>query len=469
MTALGLSAGCLQVLGGVDVLGDDPPVITQPLCGADAGSCPGCVPGAFRCSSDVLEQCGPGGSGWALVEQCDTAGLCDPVEGLCRPKVCDVQQYDCSETGDLVVCNAERTGFMLVQRCDSAATCNAVRGQERCGALICELGDRRCNGAQLEECRSDRMGFVPTGMACASAALCREDVPGQARCEARTCTAGQYACDGRALRMCNDDSAGWTVMDRCVTDALCRADLQLCAEPTCTLGQRRCTGGVLEVCKADQTDFELIADCGDPALCDVRVMSCLTTPLPPVTPPVTPPPVTPPVTPPGVPADVLSGPAYTFVDAPEVAALGLNLNNLSVPREWNQVDDSPWRNAAGTTLGPRLVISRDTARFSSRFDIPGVLFAATNVAPLTAATRLAEFDLSAQCTRDTADSYTDALYTGPRQNWTNCGATGARTAVIAAVPRTNPNFVIIVIVTTVADRDVTARQNVWESFEVTTL
>lgn len=472
LTALSLSAGCLQVMGDVD-LGDPPTGITQPLCDADAGSCGSCLPGAFRCSSELLEQCGPSGSEWALVDQCDTAGLCDPVEGSCRTKACEPQQHDCSETGDLVVCNAEQTGFTLVQRCESAATCNATRGQERCGAVICNAGDRRCSGAQLEACRSDRMGFAPTGMACASAALCREDVPGQASCAPRTCTAGQYVCEGRVLRLCNEDSAGWTVMDFCVTEALCRADQQLCIPPPCAIGQRRCTGSVLEICKTDQTGFEPIADCGDPALCDIRVMTCLTTPVPPpvtqppVTPPVTPPPVTPPTVP-APPADVLSGPAYTFVDAPEVAALGLNLNNLSVPREWNQIDDAPWRNAAGVTLGPQLAISRDSARFRSRFDIPGVLFAATNVAPIGAAARLAEFDLSGQCTRDTADTYTDALYTGPRQNWINCGSTGARTAVIAAAPRTNPNFVIIVIVTTVADRDVDARQIIWESFEVTT-
>lgn len=454
----------MQVIGSVDVLGDDPPVITRPLCDADAGNCGSCVPGAFRCSSELLQQCGPTGSGWALVDQCDTAGLCDPIEGVCRPKACEPQQHDCSETGDLVVCNPQLTGFTLVQRCDSAAMCNSTRGQERCGAVICNAGDQRCNGAQLEACRSDRMGFAPTGMACASAALCREDVPGQARCEPRTCTAGQYGCDGRALRLCNEDSAGWTVMDWCVSDALCRADLQVCLPPPCAIGQRRCTGSVLEVCNADQTAFEPVADCGDPALCDIRVMTCLTTPVPP---PVTPP-VTPPTTVPAPPADVLAGPAYTFVDAPEVAALGLNLNNLSVPREWNQIDGAPWRSAAGATLGPQLLISRDTVRFRSRFDVPGVLFAATNVAPITAAARLAEFDLSALCTRDTADTYTDALYTGPRQNWINCGSTGARTAVIAVAPRTAPSFVIIVIVTTVADRDLDARQNVWDSFEVTT-
>ena len=455
------------MLGDVDVLGDAPPVITQQLCDADAGRCASCLPGSFRCSSDLLEHCTPGGNGWALVSQCDTAGLCDPVEGLCRPKACDPQQYDCSETGDLVVCNAAQTGFTLVQRCDSAAMCNATRGQERCGALICNVGDRRCNGAQLEACRSDRTGFAPTGMACASAALCREDVPGQARCEPRTCTAGQYDCDGRVLRLCNEDSAGWTVMDRCVSDALCRADLQLCELPPCAIGQRRCTGGVLEVCKADQTGYEPIADCGDPALCDIRVMTCLTTPVPPpVNPPVTPP-VTPP-TGPELPADVLSGPAYTFVDAPEVAALGLSLDSLRVPREWNQVDQAAWRNAAGTILGPQLLISRDTARFRSRFDIPGVMFAATNVAPIDAGARLAEFDLSALCTRDPADTYTDELYSGPRQNWSNCGSTGARTSVIAVTPRTSPTFVIIVIVTTVADRDLDARQAIWESFVVNT-
>jgi hypothetical protein len=467
-------------MGRVEVLEDDPPQIAQPLCGADAGECPNsCRPGAFRCNADLLEQCAGSGSSWGLVQQCDTPGLCDSVEGVCRPKACEPLQYDCAETGDLVVCNTELTGFMLAQRCEPGALCNATQGQETCGAVICALGDRRCNGAQLEECRSDRMGFAPTGMVCGSAALCREDVPGQARCEPPTCTAGVYVCEARELRLCNENSSGWTVMDRCVTAPLCRAELQLCMTPTCAIGQQRCTGGVLERCKVDQTDYAPVADCGDPALCDIRVMTCLTTPapppvtppvtLPPVTlPPVTLPPVTPPPTVPAPPADVLSGAAYTFADAPEVAALGLNLNNLSVPREWTQVDNTPWRNAAGTTLGPRLVISRDSARFSSRFDIPGVLFAATKVAPISAATRLAEFDLSSQCTRDTSDTYTDALYTGPRQSWINCGTTGARTVVIAAAPRQSPNFVTIVIVTTVAERDVTARQNAWDSFEVTT-
>jgi hypothetical protein len=261
-------------------------------------------------------------------------------------------------------------------------------------------------------------------------------------------------------------------VDRCTSPPLCNFELKRCDPVACRIGQQQCNGSVLERCNADQNAYAPVADCGDPALCDSRVMSCLTMPAPtpdPVPPPVpvpVPVPPAPPVPAPPLPANVTSGAAYTFVAAPQVTALGLSLRDLSVPREWTQVDDSPWLDGSGATLGPRLVISTDTARFAANFDIPGVLFGATTLAPLDAAARLAQFDLSAHCTRDVADAYSDPLYTGPRQAWVNCGSTGARTSVIAAVPRQNPSFVTIVIVSALAARDDVARQTVWDSFVV---
>jgi len=231
---------------------------------------------------------------------------------------------------------------------------------------------------------------------------------------------------------------------------LCNAGMQRCDAAVCEPGQQRCTGSVLERCNPTQSGYSTIVDCGSPALCDTRVTTCLTTP----------------ATTPQPPPDVTSTAPYTFVDAPKPALLGLNLAQLRVPAEWPDVDTRPWVDAAGQALGPSLVISTDAARFSTNFDIPGVRFAATTLAPLDVASRLAELDLSARCTKGPADGYDDDLYTGARQDWINCGATGARTSVVAAVPRDNPTFVAVVIVAAIGQRDDVARENVWQSFVV---
>jgi hypothetical protein len=468
----GLGSGCLQVLGDVDVVGDAPPLGTGRAvlaefpaeCGdAGAGPCVGgsCTPDQLRCDRELLEVCAASGAAWGLLEPCATPGLCDPVAGVCRSPVCEPRQYDCAETGDLRVCNADRTGFDPVAHCSSRAFCNSVRGQEGCEPPACSTGDRRCNGAQLEQCRSDQMGYEPVLPACISAALCKQDAPGKAHCEPPTCTAGQYSCDVRELRLCNGESSGWTVTDRCVSAPLCNAASKRCDPVVCQLGEQRCTGSLLERCNPDQSGFTPVVDCPPPLFCDARVMTCLAMEPPPPTPTPTPIPV-----PATLPPEVASGAAYTFVAAPQASALGLQLSELSVPREWSQVDTSPWLDAAGAALGPRLVISTDTARFASNFDIPGVLFVATTSPPIEAAARLRDFDLSAHCTKDVADTYNDDLYTGPRQAWINCGTTGARTFVVAALPKQSPSFVTVVVVSALAQRDDDARQKVWETFLV---
>jgi hypothetical protein len=301
----GLGSGCLQVLGGVDVVGEDPPLGTRrdvlaefPAECADGGAGPcldaRCVPEQFRCDGDLLEVCTASGKAWGLIEPCATPALCDSLLGICQAPSCAPRQYDCADTGDLVVCNADRTGFELVEPCASRAFCNSVRGQEGCEPPACEVGDRRCNGAQLEECRPDQMGYGPILPRCISAALCKMDAPGRAHCEPPTCTAGQYSCEGRELRLCNEDSSGWTVMDRCISAPLCNAPSKVCDPAVCELGQQRCTGTLLERCNTDQTGFAPVVNCPLPLFCDVRVMTCITMPPPPPTP--TPTPVPPPTT-----------------------------------------------------------------------------------------------------------------------------------------------------------------------------
>ena len=287
LVGVGASAGCQQVLGNVELVGDEPVQVVygeRPASCADAGSTPctsgSCVPGSFRCTDARLEACGASGVDWRFVAQCASAGLCAASAGLCLPPTCDALQYDCSDAGALLVCNPERNGFELVTPCGSRALCNSVRGQEGCEPAVCSAGARRCNGAQLEECRADQKGYSAVQPACVSAALCREDAPGRAHCEPATCAAGDYSCDGRQLRRCSEDRSAWLVVDRCISAPLCNPAAKLCDPPTCQLGQQRCTGSVLERCNADQDGFAVVVDCLNPALCDQRVMTCLTTPAP---------------------------------------------------------------------------------------------------------------------------------------------------------------------------------------------
>ena len=191
-------------------------------------------------------------------------------------------------------------------------------------------------------------------------------------------------------------------------------------------------------------------NCTRPELCDATATACRTAP-----PTTTPPDPT-----------ILDGDDYSFREATVPALLGLGPMTLSVPQQWSDIDQTPWTDVTGTTLGPRFVASRDAARFVANFDIPGVFFAATSVAPLDVAARLAELDLTGRCTKGDSVTYEDELYLGRVQHWTACGSTAARTDVIVANDKDEGRFVTVVIVSMTAARDDEAHDRIWDSFEV---
>ncbi|HKO94193.1 MAG TPA: hypothetical protein VJU61_23730, partial [Polyangiaceae bacterium] len=276
LTLVGLNLSCLELLGDVDVSEDETLVastLPAPDCsdtGPEAGPCKSvdCQPGQYRCQGDLLQTCRGVGQGWDIATQCASAALCNQAQAKCDLPVCSPQEYQCLESGELVVCNADRNGFQHVAQCESGAFCSSVRGQEGCQETACTAGEQRCNGPQVEQCRADRRGFDAVPPACASAPLCRSDEPGRARCESPVCPAGSFSCNGRELQRCNDQSNGWTVMARCMSPPLCNAGMQRCDAVACELGQQRCTGSVLERCNPTQSGYSVIVDCGDPALCD---------------------------------------------------------------------------------------------------------------------------------------------------------------------------------------------------------
>jgi hypothetical protein len=452
-----LSAGCLDIIGdvNVDAIGTD----TRPIktggdvdC-SDAGQAAGtcvvrCEPGAPRCTENLLQHCNEAGDGWILVDQCASAALCDAVSARCNLPPCATSEYRCTADGALQVCRADRTDFELVEQCTSAAFCSAVPGREICDVTPCRAGRQRCNGPQIEQCRDDRSGYDIVGEPCASAALCVEGQATTARCDPATCAPGTFICDGARLSRCSDDANRYIVINDCGSADLCSAVEQRCTDFACAAGAQRCTGNVLERCNVARSGYDPVQVCASAPQCDPTASTCLT-----VAPTD------------GLPdPSVLAGADYTFAQATSTAVLGLGPMTLRVPQEWSDVDRSAWTNAAGVEIGPRLIASRDAARFARNFDIPGVYFAATEAAPVEVAARQQDFDLSSRCAASTTEPYDDDLYSGTVRTWTDCGVTKATTSVVVAVDKEAARFVTVVIVTMTADRDRAARNEVWESF-----
>jgi hypothetical protein len=451
----GLGGGCLDMLGDVNVDGVSTEIRPNravsedcPDAGAAAGTCVlRCEPGRIRCGDNLLQRCNEQGDGWILLDQCGSAALCDEVTVTCGTPTCAPREHRCTSSGGLEVCNADRTGFTPLEQCRSAAFCSAVPGREGCRGSACRAGRQQCNGPQIEQCREDRSGFDTVGEPCASAALCREGEMEFPYCAPPACTPGQFSCDGPVLSRCSDDAVRYIPIAECASADACSATEQRCVSSECAPNAQRCQGAVLQRCNPSGI-YATVADCQSPELCDASASACLVGPGPAPAPDPT----------------ILDGDAYEFDEVTVPAVLGLELE-VEVPEQWTDVDLTPWTSATGTTLGPRFIASRDAARFSTRFDIPGVYFAATSVAPLDVASRLAEFDLTGRCTADSSATYSDQLYTGRVQRWVNCGATGARTSVIVANDDES-SLVTVVIVTKTAARDDEAEDEIWNSFVI---
>jgi hypothetical protein len=452
-----LVLGCLDMLGDVNV--DHTGTAILPNKGTDctdaeaaAGTCVvRCDAGTARCSEGLLQRCNDQGDGWGLIDQCASQALCDAEAGVCNPPACAAREYRCTDSGELQMCGPDRSGFELVQQCPSAAFCSAVPGRAQCEGTACRAGRQRCNGPQIEQCREDRSGFDPVGEPCASAALCREGEAIFPSCAAPACVPGTFVCEGSILSRCSDDAARYIAINDCGTPEACLAPEQRCAGAGCTAAAQRCTGSVLERCNAAGSAYEPVATCASASLCDATAAACLTTPTPPD-------PLPDPT--------VLDGDAYSLVNTTSEALLGLGPLRLRLPSEWTDINQTPWTDAAGTAIGPRFIASSDAARFARSFDIPGVSFSATAQAPVDVALRQAELDLSAHCTKGTAEAYEDDLYAGTTQSWTNCGATQATTSVVVALDKAASRFIAVVIVTMTATRDDRARRAIWDSFEV---
>ena len=100
--------------------------------------------------------------------------------------------------------------------------------------------DHRCNGAELQICRPDGLGYQDQ-KPCVSAALCHADT---GTCAPPTCTPSTKSCDGNSLRTCNADGTGYVGSTLCPTT--CDPNTNTCE--ICAPGATACDGNSSVTC-----------------------------------------------------------------------------------------------------------------------------------------------------------------------------------------------------------------------------
>jgi hypothetical protein len=265
------------------------PCQTLELCevtrqtGATTCQPPACEVGAVLCDGSTITQCNAGRTAMERVEDCLTGALCalslqSTVPGAaatCIPPRCDVGEHRC-DGANLLVCNPDRTDFVVERTCAGPPFCNASMADngipvESPGCLTapCEPGQTICNGAQPSVCSPDQLGYIPLGPACESRDLCIDDVANTpAFCNPPTCHRGpgtdEFRCVGAQLQQCNVQLTGYDTLATCASAALCAPRVNGCVPPTCAPGQRRCNNanGSVEVCSTGFERFNVENNCG---------------------------------------------------------------------------------------------------------------------------------------------------------------------------------------------------------------
>lgn len=117
---------------------------------------------------------------------------------------------------------------------------------------------------------------------------------------------------------------------------------------------------------------------------------------------------------------------------------------MSVPVEWSDVDGSPWT-FNDTEAGPALHASTDIDGYFNNWTTPGAFLAASTSLRATYdySTLLDEFDLSDSCVYDGRFDYSDELYTGAYDSYSNCDGTGSSFIVLVVEPDARNALIIV--------------------------
>lgn len=167
-------------------------------------------------------------------------------------------------------------------------------------------------------------------------------------------------------------------------------------------------------------------------------------------------------------------------DAPEVADTGTTYEEyytfeneartirVDLPRAWSDTSTGSWRR--GDTELPQsiaVVAAPNIDDFLNTWTTPGMFLGASRqlAQQLTPDQLLDETAFNNQCTFDSRNDYSDALYTGRYDVWTNCGGRDTALLVVAFTPE-DGSFLGMVQVQVVSEADLEALDRILDTFVV---
>lgn len=117
---------------------------------------------------------------------------------------------------------------------------------------------------------------------------------------------------------------------------------------------------------------------------------------------------------------------------------------VEVPARWSDVRDTPIESDSGDTWD-RVSASSDLDGYFDSWGVGGMDLLASEAAAssYTAEALLEEFGAPGACTLDNTDDYSDALYTGAFDYYTDCGGTESRFVVVALAADDGSHMVVL--------------------------
>jgi serine protease Do len=139
---------------------------------------------------------------------------------------------------------------------------------------------------------------------------------------------------------------------------------------------------------------------------------------------------------------------------------------VEIPAVWADIDGSPWI-SDDRELGPGISAAGDLEAFNQSWAEPGMFFFASRdlVQEMNEAELLDAFDYSEDCTFDERVEYSDPVYTGYYDIWSDCSGVGTVLLVLAAAPEARDHLAVVGV-QIVSDADLEALDHILNSFIV---
>lgn len=131
----------------------------------------------------------------------------------------------------------------------------------------------------------------------------------------------------------------------------------------------------------------------------------------------------------------------------------LDVMTLEVPPAWSDQTSFLWEDG-DTVIGPAMVVSTDVDGYYDTFTVPGVLFAASRILAYQYSPEQVLDEFIGQwssCTYQGRSNYSDVIYTGVYDYYTNCEGTDTIALNLAAVPEDNAYMAVVLIQVPQAD------------------